>query len=383
MLVPHDAAAEPFLEAKEALAVGLQEPIFWQARHPGDGAGDVVACDRCPGLAACARARQVDRRERLVRQAPVANVPRGELRGRVQRLGKEPHAMMLLVLRGRSAEDPRRVRRRRLAHQHRNEAPLQRRIRLDVLLELVVRGGADAGKLAARERRLQLIGRILRSLAGGSGADQHVKLVDEDDEAAVGALHLVLDPDQAFAERAAQLRSGHQATHVELEENAVAAEHAQREAFDDGGLANPGLADEHRIVRPALAEDVEELLGLALAAHCGIELSFDRQGGEVARMGGEERLFARVQRPWRRRARGSRFGRGFAFRAPVDFRGRGQGSDGDLRSGRLRGLPGHHRGLGRLRGGDGDVPAPRDRARQIAERGGPQGGRRPGGAFQQ
>src|SRR5207248_660676 len=192
---------------------------------------------------ACARARQVDRRERLVRQAPVANVPRGELRGRVQRLGKEPHAMMLLVLRGRSAEDPRRVRRRRLAHQHRNEAPFQRRIRLEVLLELVVRRGADAGKLAARERRLQLIGRILRSLAGGSGADQHVKLVDEDDEAAVGALHLVLDPDQAFAERAAQLRSGHQATHVELEENAVAAEHAQREAFDDGGLANPGLAD--------------------------------------------------------------------------------------------------------------------------------------------
>src|SRR5207237_144868 len=83
----------------------------------------------------------------------------------------------------------------------------------------------------ARERRLQLVGRILRSLAGGSRADQHVKLVDEDDEAAVGALHLVLDPDQAFAERAAQLRAGHQATHVELEENAVAAEHAQREAF--------------------------------------------------------------------------------------------------------------------------------------------------------
>src|SRR5205823_1374801 len=138
VLMPNDAAGEPLLQAEEALAVRLQEAIFRQSRHPRDRSGDVFARHLGPPFAARARAGEVDRRERLVGQAAVANVARREVCGRFQCLGKKPYLMMVLVLRRRAAQDARRVRRRWLAHQHRNEASLQRRIGLDVLLEFIV-----------------------------------------------------------------------------------------------------------------------------------------------------------------------------------------------------------------------------------------------------
>ena len=75
---------------------------------------------------------------------------------------------------------------RRLAHHHRLEAPLERRVLLDVLAVLVERGRADAAQLAARERRLEHVGRVHRAL-GRAGADQRVQLVDEQDDAARAA----------------------------------------------------------------------------------------------------------------------------------------------------------------------------------------------------
>ena len=65
----------------------------------------------------------------------------------------------------------------------RHEAALEGGVVLDVLAVLVVGGRADAGKLAPRQRRLQLVGGVLRALAAGAGADEHVQLVDEDDDA--------------------------------------------------------------------------------------------------------------------------------------------------------------------------------------------------------
>ena len=70
--------------------------------------------------------------------------------------------------------------RRRLIDHHRLEAPLQRRIALDVLAVLVERRGADALELAARERRLEDVRCVDRAL-GRAGADERVELVDEQD----------------------------------------------------------------------------------------------------------------------------------------------------------------------------------------------------------
>ena len=74
---------------------------------------------------------------------------------------------------------------RRLADEHRLEAPLERGVLLDVLAVLVERGRADRAQLAAREHRLEHVGRVDRAL-GRAGADDRVQLVDEEDDAAVG-----------------------------------------------------------------------------------------------------------------------------------------------------------------------------------------------------
>ena len=69
----------------------------------------------------------------------------------------------------------------RLVDQHRLEAPLQRRILLDVLAILVERRRADAAQLATRQRWLEQIGRANRALRRAR-TDDGMQLVDEEDD---------------------------------------------------------------------------------------------------------------------------------------------------------------------------------------------------------
>ena len=92
--------------------------------------------------------------------------------------------MVLLVFLLQAAQDRDRVLDRRLVDEHRLEAAGKRRVLLDMLAVLVERGRADAVQLAARQRRLQQVGRIHRAI-GLAGADQRVHLVDEQDDLAV------------------------------------------------------------------------------------------------------------------------------------------------------------------------------------------------------
>ena len=70
---------------------------------------------------------------------------------------------------------------RRLGDEHRLEPARQRRVLFDVLAVFVERGGADAMQFAARQRRLQQVGRVHRAVSL-AGADQRVHLVDEQDD---------------------------------------------------------------------------------------------------------------------------------------------------------------------------------------------------------
>jgi hypothetical protein len=110
---------------------------------------------------------------------------------------------------------------RGLIHQHRLEAPLERGVLLDVLAVLVERGGADAVQLAAREQRLEHVAGVHRAL-GLAGADDGVQLVDEQDDAAFGLLHLLQHRLEALLELAAVLGAGDQRAHVEREDGLVA-----------------------------------------------------------------------------------------------------------------------------------------------------------------
>src|SRR5204863_9065739 len=137
---------------------------------------------------------------------------------------------------------------------------------------------ADAVELAAREHGLEHVAGVGRAL-GLAGADDGVELVDEEDDAALGLLHLVEHRLEALLELAAELRAREQRTHVEREDGAilqplghVAAHDALREALDDGGLADARLADEHRVVLRLAREDADDAADLLIAADDRIEL---------------------------------------------------------------------------------------------------------------
>ena len=90
------------------------------------------------------RRRLVDEVDRLVGQVPVGDVAVGEHRRRDQRRVADAHAVVRLVALLQAAQDRDRVLDRRLADEHRLEAPLERGVLLDVLAVLVERRRADA-----------------------------------------------------------------------------------------------------------------------------------------------------------------------------------------------------------------------------------------------
>ena len=62
----------------------------------------------------------------------------------------------------------------------------------------------------------------------------------------------------------------------------VAFDDAAREPFDDRGLADAGLADQHRVVLGAARQHLDDAPDLLVASDDGIELAVARVLGEVA-----------------------------------------------------------------------------------------------------
>ena len=210
------------------------------------------------------------------------------MRGGDQRGVHDAHAVVHLVALAQAAQDRDRVRHRRLAHEHRREAPLERRVLLDVLAVLVERRRADRAQLAAREHRLEQVGGVDRAL-GGAGADDRVQLVDEEDDAAVGRGDLLEHGLEALLELAAVLRAGQQRAEVERPDAAalealghVARDDALGEALDDRRLADAGLADQDRVVLGAPREHLHRAAHLVVAPDHGVELAALGDRGEVA-----------------------------------------------------------------------------------------------------
>ncbi len=195
---------------------------------------------------------------------------------------------MLLVFVLQAAQDRDGVLDRRLGDEDRLEAPRQRGILLDMLLVLVERGGADAVQLAARQRRLQQVGRIHRAV-GLAGADQRMHLVDEEDEVALARGDFLQHGLQPLLELAAIFRARDQRAEVERQQllvlqalRHVAIDDAQRQALDDGGLADAGLADQHGIVLGSPRQHLNGAADLLVAADHRVELAVTRSLGQVA-----------------------------------------------------------------------------------------------------
>jgi hypothetical protein len=117
------------------------------------------------------------------------------------------------------------------------------------------------------------------------------KLVEEHDVAPGVHRQFLQHRLQPLLEFAAVFRAGQQRGQVEHQHllafqrlRHLVVDDALRQAFDDGGLADAGLADQHRVVLGAALQDLDRAADFVVAPDHRVELAFARALGEVQRV---------------------------------------------------------------------------------------------------
>ncbi|MCY1412601.1 hypothetical protein D9M71_280120 [compost metagenome] len=107
-----------------------------------------------------------------------------------------------------------------------------------------------------------------------------MQFVDEQDDPAFLLGQLVEHRLQALLELAAELGAGDQRAHVQRQQALVlqavrhlAVDDALGQALDDGGLADAGLADQHRVVLGAALQDLDSPADLVVTTDHRVELA--------------------------------------------------------------------------------------------------------------
>ncbi|ABA48270.1 63 kDa protein [Burkholderia pseudomallei 1710b] len=248
------------------------------------------------------RAGGVEHADRLVRQLAAADIAMRQPHRLGDRVVENAHVEVPLHQRRHPAQHRGGERLARLLDLHHLEAPRERRVLFEILLVLAPRRRRDRAQLAARERRLQQVRRIVLARLPAR-ADDRVRLVDEENDRMRALFHLVDHALQAILELALHARARLQEAHVQhVQRDAakrrrhVVGRDAQREPFDDGRLAHARLARHDRIVLPAAHQDVDRLADLRIAADHRVDLALARALREVRRVRVERRRLRRAAR---------------------------------------------------------------------------------------
>ena len=154
---------------------------------------------------------------------------------------------------------------------------------------IFVEGGrADHVQLAAGQHRLEHVAGVHGAFRG-AGAHHGVQLVDEEQDPAFGAIHLVEDRFEPLLELAPVLRPGNQRTHVQGEDRLVAQPLGHvaivdplREPLDNRRLADTRLTNEHRVVLGLAGQDLDSPTDLGVAADHRFQPSCCRLGDQIA-----------------------------------------------------------------------------------------------------
>ncbi len=226
--------------------------------------------------------------DRLVGQKAVGDVAVGQGRRGDDCAVGDAHAVVQFVFLLDAAQDRDRVLDRRLADIDRLEAAFERGVLLDVLAVFVQCRRADAMELTARQRRLQHIGGVHCAFRL-AGADQCVQFVDEQNYSLGARGDFLQYRLQSLLEFAAVFAAGQERAEIERQQllvfealRHVAIDDALRQPLDDRRLADPGLADQHRIVLGAARQHLDRAADLLVAADDRVELAFARRFGQVA-----------------------------------------------------------------------------------------------------
>ena len=264
--------------------VSLELEVVDRAAAVLDRSGDRIATDGHAG------AGDIQQADRLIRELPGRQVSAREPDGARDGLVEDAHTVVLLQSRGESAHHPDRSVFVGFLDLDDLEPPCQRGVLLEVFLVLGPGRCGDRAQLAPGQGRLEQVGGI--ALAGrAAGPDHRMGLVDEQDDRDGGRLDLgnhVLEP---VLELPLDASAGLEQAEVERAEHDVlehlghvALSDPQRQALDDGRLADARLAGEDRVVLPASDQDIQHLADLGLAADHGVELAPPGPLGEVDRV---------------------------------------------------------------------------------------------------
>ncbi|CAM5370097.1 hypothetical protein RLIN73S_03885 [Rhodanobacter lindaniclasticus] len=195
---------------------------------------------------------------------------------------------MFLEARTQALEDLHAVGHGRLDHVDLLEAASQRAVLLEHAAVFLERGRTDAAQFTRRQHRLDQVRGVHGAAGGGTGADDGVDLVDEQDRAGL-LLQLGDHALQPLLEIAAVLGAGHQRTQVQRPDRGalkhlghLTIDDALGQAFGQRGLAHAGLADIERVVLAPAAEHLDGALDLVGTADQRVDLAFQRQFVEVA-----------------------------------------------------------------------------------------------------
>src|SRR6202790_5039829 len=258
---------------------------------------DLADFFRDAGLAQLdARAGFVDQVDGLVRQEAVWNVTVRKIHGVAQRIVGIADGVEFFVALANPADNLDGFFFVRSGHFDGLEAAFKGAVFLDGLAIFSGRGGADALNFAARKRGLENVGGVQRAFRG-AGAHQRVQFVDEHD--GVLAFHQFLhDGFEALFELSAVFCAGDDERKVERKDALVGQEgrdiaigDALRQTFHDRRLADTRLADQHRIVLRAAAENLNDALDFAFASDQRIEGAFGSRLRKVAAEFREKRGF--------------------------------------------------------------------------------------------
>ena len=232
----------------------------------------------------------VDQIDGLIRQLPIGDVTMRERRRCDDRRVSDLDLVVILVALLQAAQNRDGVLNRGFIDQHFLETTLERGVFLDVFAVLIERGRADAMQLAACERRLQHIARIHRAV-GLTGTDHGVQLVDEENDLTFLFGEIIEYALQTLFKITAEFRTGDQSAHIERQDALVAqtlrhfaVDDTQREPFDDGGLTDARLTDQHRVVLGATLQHLNRATDLVIATDHRIELAVNRALREIDRV---------------------------------------------------------------------------------------------------
>ena len=228
----------------------------------------------------------VDQINGLVRKPSVINVAFREPDGGRERLVRNCHAVVLLIVGTESLENPDGLFLCRLLDGDRLEASLKRGVLFDVFSVLIDGRRSDDLYLSAREGRLQDIGRIESPLCAAC-PDNRVQLIDEKKDIFIfrDLADHIFNPLLEFAAVFCPRNHAGQIEHDQLLSlhgvRHITRCHSLGQSLHDGCLADAGLADQAGVILCSPRNDLHDAENLAVSSDHRIQPSLRRKLCEV------------------------------------------------------------------------------------------------------